>query len=160
MIPYSLLVLTAALLSADAAKDDQVKQEFDKLQGEWALVAIDNNGTESKVGAEDFAFMLKGKVLSVKSGKGEYAKYAKLELDPTKKPKAMDVTVTEGKEELAKCIYELEGDQLKVAYLRTESKTSGEGIFADQRPTTWKMKPVDSLEKPHLRILVLKRIKR
>jgi uncharacterized protein (TIGR03067 family) len=159
MIPCSLMLLTAAWLGADAGRDDQVKQEFAKLQGAWALVAIDNNGTETKLGPEDFAFLLKGNVLSAKNGKGEFTKYAKLELDPTKKPRAMDVTVTEGQEELARCIYELEGDQLKVAYLRMESKTSGEGIFADQRPGSWKMKPVDSLNKPHLRILYLKRIK-
>jgi uncharacterized protein (TIGR03067 family) len=159
MMLFSLMVLTTTLLGADAAKEDQAKNELDKLQGEWALLAIDNNGTENKLMPDDVAFKLKGEVLSVKSSKGEYGKYAKIRLDPTKKPKAMDVTVTEGQEELAKCIYELDGDNLKVAYLRTENKSSGEGIFADQRPSSFKMKPVDSPQRPHLRILVLKRIK-
>jgi uncharacterized protein (TIGR03067 family) len=158
MIPYSLMVLTAALLGADAAKDDQVKQELAKLQGDWALVSMDTNGKEADVAA-GFAFRLKDQVLSVRSGEEKFAKYAKIEIDPTKKPKVMNVTVTEGPEELAKCIYELDGDRLKVAYLRTERKDSGEGIFADQRPSGFTMKPVDSPQKPHLRILVLKRIK-
>jgi uncharacterized protein (TIGR03067 family) len=159
MILFSLMFLTTTLLGADTPKGDQAKKELDKLQGEWALLAIDNNGTENKVMPDEVSFILKGEVLSTKSNKGEYGKYGKIRLDPTKKPKAMDVIVTEGQEELAKCIYELDGDNLKVAYLRTENKSSGEGIFADQRPGSFKMKPVDSPQKPHLRILVLKRIK-
>jgi uncharacterized protein (TIGR03067 family) len=169
----AFVVLTALLLGtagakddpikAEGSKDDPVRKELDRLQGEWALVAMNTNGVETKLTADgqDVAFRLKGKALDVSSGKQEYARYGKLEIDPAKKPRTMDVTTTEGgQQELAKCVYELNGDTLKVAYLRTQKPGAAEGLFADQRPTGFTMKPVDSTEMPHLRVLFLKRIKR
>jgi uncharacterized protein (TIGR03067 family) len=158
-------ILFAVALSSLAVGDkpaDDAKQDLQALQGTWRLAAGEENGEEGKVGKDDpaqFYFRLKGTVLSIGDGKGEYEEAGTVRLDPAKKPKAMDVAWKEkGKEaEKAKAIYELDKDKLKVAYLRLE-KDNGDAIFSEERPTGFKQKPVDSKRKPHLRVLFLERV--
>jgi uncharacterized protein (TIGR03067 family) len=154
-------VLSALAVGDKPAVD--AKQDLQALQGIWRLAAGEENGEGGNVGKDDtvqFYFLLKGDVLSMGDGKGEYEKIGTVRLDPTKKPKAMDVAWKEkGKPaERAKAIYELHKDTLKVAYLRIE-KDNGDAVFAEERPAGFKQKSVDSKQKPHLRVLVLERVK-
>jgi uncharacterized protein (TIGR03067 family) len=159
-------ILFAVVLSAPVIGDkpaDDAKQDLKELQGKWRIAAIEENG-EERVASKDegvqFYFLLKGDKLSIGDGKGEFQEAGTVRVDPAKKPKAMDVTWKEKDKdaEHAKAIYELSKDTLKVAYLRME-KDSGDAEFAKQRPAGFKQKPVDSKQKPHLRVLILERAK-
>jgi uncharacterized protein (TIGR03067 family) len=115
---YSLLTLAAAgllLAGADAPSDD-VKKEMEKFQGTWSLTAITRDGEE--VPAEELAelrLVIKGDKRVVKAG-DEVKSQSTYKLDPTKKPKAIDVTMSEGPlaGRTLPGIYEIEGDTQKL----------------------------------------------
>jgi uncharacterized protein (TIGR03067 family) len=153
-----LLVALVGLLLAADSPTDAAKRDLEKLQGEWRLVALEENGEEHLLRDSQVYFRLKGDVFSIRSGDDEFKEAGTLRLDPGKKPPTMDGVWKEGElKEDFKSIYELERDRLKVAYLRVE--IDGSGYFAKERPSGFKMKPVDFKKMPHLRVLVLERVK-
>jgi uncharacterized protein (TIGR03067 family) len=105
-----LVVLVVGLLAAAEQKDD-AKKEQDKLQGTWAAVEGGPPGGQLTFAGDKFT------IRDTKENK-DVAK-GTFKVDPSKKPKTIDMTVTEdseggkykGKTSLG--IYELDGDQLK-----------------------------------------------
>jgi uncharacterized protein (TIGR03067 family) len=112
----TLLVLTAGLLlAADAPKEDPLQAEKKQFEGTWSLVSVEING---KAVAMD---TLKEARLVVKGDKysftlGEMHLELTHKPDPTKKPKTLDLTFTEGpnKGKTFQAIYTLEKGQLKI----------------------------------------------
>lgn len=107
-------LVCAVLVLAVAADDDPAKVDLDKLQGPWKLTALENDGKklpEDAVKAMRLSF--KGDRLVLKEeNKEEEGVY---KLDPTKKPKAMDLAVKIGdKTDTVRLIYDLTGDDLKL----------------------------------------------
>jgi uncharacterized protein (TIGR03067 family) len=161
----TLLLLAASFFpSQEPTKDDLAKKDLEKLQGEWRLVAMEQNGLkEDQIpeGSEASLFRVKGAKYSIRSNKHSWQDIGELKLDPTQKPKAMDATWLEGdQKELAKAIYEIDGDKLRVAYLREERMGGAQSVFTDERPKEFKMKPVEDKKEPHLRVLYLERVKK
>src|SRR5206468_187392 len=76
--------------------------------------------TRKEANDEDFEFVFKGDLLTVRKD-GQVADEFKISLDPSKKPKEMDLRFTKGDREGKKClaIYTFEADQLKIC---TETK--------------------------------------
>lgn len=117
---YALL-FTALLvaLSAQAwAADDKVADEDKKFEGTWVVTAMEVDG--NKVPAEEIekvnmTFTFKGKKYEQKAGEN-LVEAGTQDLDPSKSPKHMDITVTDGqtkgKKQLA--IYEIDGDKVKI----------------------------------------------
>ena len=109
--------LVAALVLPAFAADDKVAEEDKKFEGTWQVVAMEVGGR--KVPEEGFAemtFTFKGKTYEQKSG-DTLVEGGKQDLDPSKKPMNMDITVTDGetkgKKQLA--IYEWDGaDKVKI----------------------------------------------
>jgi uncharacterized protein (TIGR03067 family) len=121
----ALLLAGASLaLGADDKKDDAVKDELAKLEGTWTLVSSEQDGMKAD---PDVAKKLK---LVVKDGKwtvyvgDKVSTEAKFTIDPTKKPKTIDMTGTmggdKGKKYLA--IYDLDGDDLKLCIGDTKTR--------------------------------------
>jgi uncharacterized protein (TIGR03067 family) len=99
-----------------AAPGDAAKEELDKFQGEWVLASGERDGKETP--AEDAQKMLrvvKGDQYTLLRDGKEVAK-GTLKLDPTKKPKTIDVLrAAEGSKPMLG-IYELEGDTQRVCF--------------------------------------------
>ena len=112
-----------------------VKKEMAKFQGTWKFVSVKVDGMKMP----DRAFtkatvVLKGDQWTVCEGKGCAAKLT-VRLDPTKKPKTIDlVDMDVEKERFIRGIYSLQGDTLTVCYHRDPEQ---EG----DRPTEFATKP-------------------
>ncbi|MFO0812692.1 MAG: TIGR03067 domain-containing protein [Gemmatales bacterium] len=109
-------VLAALVLPAWAA-DDKVADEDKKFEGTWVVVAMEVGGRKMQEEAfAEMTFTFKGKNYEQKIG-DMLVEAGKQDLDPSKKPMNMDITVTDGetkgKKQLA--IYEWDGaDKVKI----------------------------------------------
>ena len=116
------LILTVA---ASASAGDDAKNEMKKLEGTWVVQSFSEKGkvNEEMKGTE---ITFAGDTITMKPKKGDEQKKATYKIDPTKKPKTMDIHV-EGKKEVGRMIYELEGDTLRVCH----------GVKESERPTAF-----------------------
>ena len=112
---FVLSILSLALLSVVSLADDKA-DDWKKLKGTWVVDKAFVNGGDSTE-------QLKNVKLTIEEGKytADFAgekDAGKLDLDPAKKPKAMNIESTEGanKGKKIQAIYEITGDSLKVAY--------------------------------------------
>ena len=102
---FSLIVIGAFLMAtttvacANDAKDEAIKKDRKLIEGTWRIVALEVNG--NKAGEED------ARKLSVVNGsdgtwrllsEGKEISKGTSTIDPTKKPKCLDFTTTEGEE--------------------------------------------------------------
>jgi uncharacterized protein (TIGR03067 family) len=125
----------AAFGGSGTLADDQVdlKKEVSKFQGTWTFESSETGGKELPAGE------LKGLILTFEGDKhtvkkGDDVIQAGIQkLDPSKSPKAIDVTVTEGvnKGAVMLGIYEINGDTLRVCFDAAGKK----------RPTQFKSAP-------------------
>src|SRR5437867_3448619 len=114
----SLLFSFAVLLviGVAGAGDDEVKAELKKLQGTWKVVQAIDKG--EKVPGDDIASMeviFEGQKILVRE-KDKVHDRMTFKLDPSKKPKTIDLTHIEGadKDRTDAGIYKLEGDMLTI----------------------------------------------
>jgi uncharacterized protein (TIGR03067 family) len=115
------LVLAVALLMApDTAKDEAAKKEYEKLTGTWKIVSLQIEGTNAETDdIKEMRLVLQGDHFTLKQGGTDYNGTYKV--DPTRKPKTIDVFFTDGPEKgnTAYGIYELDGDTYKVCISMT-----------------------------------------
>jgi|SRR5260370_27176617 uncharacterized protein (TIGR03067 family) len=134
-----LLPAGAALVMADDKKDDAVKEELKKFEGTWKLVSSEHDGEKAPDDAIKTAkAMAKGGQVTL-SVDGKTVMEADFTIDPTKKPKTIDATVTtagpdKGKKTLG--IYEIDGDTMKICFSDKErpkefSAKKGSGCTLD-----------------------------
>lgn len=113
------LALGIALLGSAIADDkaDAAKKDQDKLQGTWTFVSMESNGEAVPQGDPGPTITFAGNKFTVKAGDAVLQAGTQT-LDPSKKPKAVDSTVTEGegKGTTMLGIYELDGDNLKACF--------------------------------------------
>lgn len=115
------VVLAAGLLLAADSKDD-IKKELDPLQGTWVAVSLERDG---KALPEDQLKILTRTVKGdqyVITRSGETVGKGSFKVDPTKKPKTIDITRDEAKDGVILGIYELDGDKYKICYSAPGSK--------------------------------------
>lgn len=108
-------VAVALFLNAEAPKDE-AKKDKEKLQGTWKALTAQRRG-ESDPTAEEHRLIFSGDEFTVKKGDETMIK-GKFKIDPSKKPKEIDMEIIETKRDSLKGkaalgIYELEGDTLK-----------------------------------------------
>jgi uncharacterized protein (TIGR03067 family) len=113
VLPTVVLVLVSA-----AGAPDADKKETAQIEGEWSMVSGEANGASMpeamvKTGKR----VAKDGETSITFGGRVYLK-AKYRLDPGKKPKAIDYTMTEGptKGKTHLGIYELNGDTVRFCF--------------------------------------------
>jgi uncharacterized protein (TIGR03067 family) len=127
--------------------DDKVdlEKEVKKFQGTWTFESSETSGKELP------ASELKGLILNFEADKhtvkkgDEVLQAGTQKLDPSKSPKTIDVTVTEGenKGKIMLGIYEIDGDTLKVCFDPQGKK----------RPTEFKSAPgSDNFVNVHKRV--------
>jgi uncharacterized protein (TIGR03067 family) len=130
-----LPVLAACLLVAGAgradaagtkADDDATKKELASLDGTWVIAGREFEGkqaTDDQIRALRTKIIIKDGQVAIwtddnADGKEELTREATLKLDPTAKPRALDLTFTSGdlKGKTNQAIYEIDGDTLKVCF--------------------------------------------
>ncbi len=139
----SALMIAVLVLIAPTMAQDATDKERVQLEGEWSMVSGEANGVSMPE-----ATVMTGKRVA-KEGKttisfgGRIYFKAKYRIDPTKKPKAIDYTMTEGptKGKTHLGIYELDGDTVKFCFAapgkdRPTEFTAKEG--SQQTLSVWK----------------------
>ena len=131
----STLVLTASGGTGARADDKaEVEKELKKFQGTWTFVSASSLDGKELPASELVGLVLtfEGAKHTVKKG-NEVIQVGTQKLDPSRSPKAIDVTLTEGPKKGAVMlgIYEIDGDTLKVCF-------AAEG---NKRPTEFKSPP-------------------
>jgi uncharacterized protein (TIGR03067 family) len=117
MSRYVVTVLVAGLLlAANAPKEGDAKKDQEGLQGTWKVVSAERGG-KAQDDAKEYTMVFDKDTFTVKKGDELFVK-GTFKLDPSKSPKAIDMTVTEAKNEENKGkdihgIYELDKDALK-----------------------------------------------
>ena len=128
----AIAVLTFCFLVAAEPAADAVKKDMALLEGQWAMVSAERMGQPLP---DD---LVKGSKRVSKDGEttvsigGSVFIKAKYTVDPSKKPKTIDYTLTEGtnKGKTQLGIYEIDGDTVKFCF----------GGPGDERPTDFTAK--------------------
>ncbi len=121
-----ILLLGSAAITAQKEKGDS-----DRLQGEWEIVKLEQEGTDRPDFVKKHApsMVFTGNKYAFK-GKDEVFERGEFKLDPKAKVPSLDYTITEGqhkgKRQLG--IYRLDGDMLKIC-LSEEGATKRPGSF-------------------------------
>jgi uncharacterized protein (TIGR03067 family) len=131
-----LIALLCAISVAASGGEADLEKEAKKFQGAWSLESSDTSG--KKLSTEDlkgFIVTFEGDKHTLKKG-DEVIQVGTQKIDPTKSPKTIDVTMTEGPNKGAVMlgIYVFVGDTLKVCF-----DTRGK-----ERPTEFKSAPGSS----------------
>jgi uncharacterized protein (TIGR03067 family) len=115
---YALGLVVAGETSTRADDKADVEKELKKFHGIWTFESVEAGG--KKAPADDLkglTITFAGDKYTVKKG-DEVIQIGTQKLDPSKSPKTIDVTVTEGLKKGATMlgIYEIDGDTLKVCF--------------------------------------------
>jgi len=111
----SLALAAGLLLAADNPAEEAVKKELEKFEGTWRYVAMEIEGAKAEEkDYKDYKLILKGDQFTTTDGKETF--HGSFKVEPTQKPKKINVLFTDGPEkgQTALGIYELEGDTYKV----------------------------------------------
>jgi uncharacterized protein (TIGR03067 family) len=111
-------VMAVFVFVGASGAEDAVKKEMALLEGEWSMVSGEANGLSMpKETVESGKRVAKDGVTTITISGQIYLK-AKFSIDPTKKPRAIDYTMTEGptKGKTHLGIYELDGDTVKFCF--------------------------------------------
>jgi uncharacterized protein (TIGR03067 family) len=131
------------------AADDAGKNDQDKLQGTWETTAMEVNGRDTFSDGVRLKFTFKGDKIALDGDeeiKKDYGSFS-YKLAPDKKPKTIDMKVTDGerKDTVLPGIYEFKGEELRIC-----SKLDG-----GERPTKFA-----SPEGENMVLMTLKRSKK
>jgi uncharacterized protein (TIGR03067 family) len=123
--------ITSSSLHADE-KDDLIKKDTAALQGTWLLESAERRGGQTfpQKFVENFKFIFDGNKLTIVMPGSELK--STYTLDPTKKPKHIDVKTGNGI--VSPAIYSIEKDTLKVV-LDEEDKTRATGFVTKKGST-------------------------
>jgi uncharacterized protein (TIGR03067 family) len=108
-----LIVLMVGLMSGAGAAKDDVKGDAEKIQRIWKAVSAEDSGQKAPGEAIKNLKMVitKDKITYKFGGKTTEWSY---KLDPTKKPKWINLTT--GRDRTTLGIYDLDGDNLKICF--------------------------------------------
>jgi uncharacterized protein (TIGR03067 family) len=115
----AILMAITAIAVADDAKEEAIKRDRKQIEGTWRIVALEINGNKSSgEDAKKFS-VVNGPdgTWSLLSDGNEVAKGTN-SFDPTKKPKHIDFTITEGggKGDIHLGIYDLGENSRKLCF--------------------------------------------
>jgi uncharacterized protein (TIGR03067 family) len=123
--------------ATEKARKLAAQQELKKLEGTWVCVsAVEGKekrefirGKEARLTIRNESFML--------SVDGEFVEKVAIKVDPSKKPKTVDLTRTEGPEkgDTALGIYELNGDELKLCIAQRSNQPRPTEFTAGDKST-------------------------
>ena len=135
---FTLVLTASGVTGARAEGKADVEKELKKFQGTWTFESVETGG--KKEPAAQFKSMTvtsKRNKFTVKNG-DQVIQVATQKLDPSKSPKTLDSTVTEGpnKGTVILGIYEISGDTLKGCFDPEGKKRPTEFMTASGSQTT------------------------
>jgi uncharacterized protein (TIGR03067 family) len=112
-----MLLMTGLVVAADDPKPEDVKKEVAKFQGTWKITKIEREGDDLTDEIGDAELEVKGEEYTAPTIA------AKFKMDPSKKPKAIDVSYTEGPNagQTVKAIYKFDGDTFTMCRALTDA---------------------------------------
>jgi len=133
LITGLFLTFAVTVRAADA------KSDVERIQGTWGVVYVESDGNPAPEELRTLRFVFDGEKLwmdNTAAGGQSQKTELTFKLDQTKKPNALDYSPLDGpgKGQVAACIYELNGDTLKLV-VRTGKKD------IEKRPTEFKTAP-------------------
>ncbi|SRR5258708_5758165 len=134
-IRVAVLIGLVTVSSAWAEENEAVKRDMALLQGEWSMVSGSADGQPMpEAMRKEMKRVCKGDETTTTMG-GQVFLKAKITIDPSKKPRAIDYQMTDGftkgKKQLG--IYEVDGDTFKACF----------GKPGAERPADFTSKPDD-----------------
>lgn len=115
---HALLVLPVWLLLAGDSQEDATKIDLERFQGNWSLMSAESDGKKtSPEEAKKLKLTIQGKRFTLQKD-GVVVSEGTFTLDPTKKPKGIDETITAGrnKGKVFLAIYEIDDGQHKICF--------------------------------------------
>lgn len=110
---HALLVLAVGLLIAADTKNDEAKKELKKLAGSYVMVSGESTAEKlSEERIKDAKMTIEGEKYTASFGGDSVT--GTLKVDPTKTPKEIDATDSEGRTILG--IYKFDKEQLTVCF--------------------------------------------
>jgi uncharacterized protein (TIGR03067 family) len=135
-----VLVAMLVLVAAPAPKDEDTKKDVERLQGKWRTVSVECDGEDiTSDDAKKFILTFEKQTVSYKRG-DEIAWKGTYKLDPSQKPKVIDITIEEtlienGKGKRILGIYEFEKEQLKWCSADLDEKDRPKAFSTKGKPT-------------------------
>jgi uncharacterized protein (TIGR03067 family) len=121
---WRAIVCMSVFLGTGGADDEAVEKELKKLQGTWKVTRMEVDGIKIPLKAfEKVAVVIAGDKLSFRD-KGKTYEEVECVLDPSKKPREIDLHYVSGlkKGVVETGIYELQGDVLRICQLLKTAK--------------------------------------
>ncbi len=118
------LLVVGLFLAADGAPDAAVKKDLAKLAGTWSVVSFTANGEKMDSDQiKQYSLIVEGEKFTFKQDDNVVMR-GTTKLDPSKKPKAVEILPTEGDQAGDKLqgIYEVSGDEYKICFTSAEGK--------------------------------------
>ena len=117
MTKCQFTVLLVGLLLGAEGKTDDAKKDQEALQGSWKVVSSEAGGKDQTEQFKDHLLVFEGDTFALKKG-DQVGLKGTFKLDPSEKPRAIDMTITEGgregdKGKVLHGIYELDKGTLK-----------------------------------------------
>jgi len=144
-----VLLATVAVVGVTTAQAEDAKPDSESIQGTWKIVGMESDGNPvPEEGFKQVQFVFVGEKFRIIDKSGEHETIeAAFKLDPTKNPTTLDPTFLNSplKGKKVPCIYELKGDDLKLAWPEPGK---------EDRPTEFKTAPGSDVA-----LYVLKRAK-
>jgi uncharacterized protein (TIGR03067 family) len=116
MRPFELFAVVV-LIAADAG-DDAAKKDLEKFQGNWQLISAERDGKKTPdEDAKKITLTIQGNKFVLRKD-GVIISEGTMTLDPTKKPKEIDETITTGpnKGKEFSAIYEIDDEHHKICF--------------------------------------------
>ena len=121
--------VTAWLLPVAMAQEKKEKKDQEAIQGSWKVVKLERHGKVNTGAFREDTWIFKDDELSMVGKDKTFAKAA-FKLDPSKKPKSIEMPITDGasKGKTRLGIYRIDGDKLMICHGEERPKEfSGEG---------------------------------
>ncbi|MEJ7640319.1 MAG: TIGR03067 domain-containing protein [Singulisphaera sp.] len=109
-----LAVVFLTALAMPSLADEAADKEARRLDGTWKFLSLESDGDKAPEEViQKWRWVIRDKVLTI-PGEGK----SSLEVDPSKTPKALDMTSLEGKSKgkSFECIYKLDEDRLTICF--------------------------------------------
>ena len=118
MRPYGLIASVLGVLIAADAGDDAAKKDLEKFQGNWQLISAERDGKKTpQEDAKKITLSIQGDKFVLRKNSVVISE-GTMTLDPNKKPKAIDETITTGpnKGKAFSAIYEVDDEHHKICF--------------------------------------------